>query len=126
MTRPQPEAILQTLSDHEVDFIVIGGLAAITHGSRRMTRDIDIVVEPHGDNLSRLETALRARVRRSWSKAEPSSHSTRPTWGLWASARHYARVRRRDGLTLSAPPLARRPTPSCGPARRRDVWAVWP
>jgi hypothetical protein len=42
-----------------VEFVVIGGLAAVAHGSRRMTRDIDIVVRPHNDNLERLRLALR-------------------------------------------------------------------
>jgi hypothetical protein len=43
-----------------VDYVLIGGLAAVAHGSRRMTRDIDIVVRPDDDNLARLEAALNA------------------------------------------------------------------
>lgn len=50
--------MLATLVRHGVDFVVIGGLAAIAHGSRRMTRDIDVVVAPIDSNLSCLETAL--------------------------------------------------------------------
>jgi hypothetical protein len=53
-----PEAILVTLVGHGVDFVVIGGLAAVAHGSRRMTRDIDLVVRPESGNLARLEAAL--------------------------------------------------------------------
>jgi hypothetical protein len=55
---PGPAAILATLASQDVDFVVIGGLAAVAHGSRRMTRDIDIVVRPDDDNLARLEAAL--------------------------------------------------------------------
>jgi hypothetical protein len=58
VTTPGPEAILATLVRHGVDFVVIGGLAAIAHGSRRMTRAIDVVAKPASDNLARLEAAL--------------------------------------------------------------------
>jgi hypothetical protein len=58
VTPPGPQTILTTLSAHGVDFVVIGGLAAVAHGSRRMTRDIDIVVRPESENLARLEGAL--------------------------------------------------------------------
>lgn len=58
MSATGPEAILATLVSHEVDFVVIGGLAAVAHGSGRVTRDIDIFVEPSNPNLVRLEAAL--------------------------------------------------------------------
>jgi Nucleotidyl transferase AbiEii toxin, Type IV TA system len=58
VTTSGPEAILATLMQHGVDFVVIGGLAAIAHGSRRMTRRIDVVPKPADDNLARLEAAL--------------------------------------------------------------------
>lgn len=54
----RPDAILKALVSHGVDFVVIGGLAAIAHGSRRMTRDIDVVVAPESANLARLGAAL--------------------------------------------------------------------
>ncbi len=53
-----PAAILAALLSHGVDFVVIGGLAAVAHGSRRMTRDIDIVVRPDDENLTRVEATL--------------------------------------------------------------------
>ena len=37
------EALLSTLSRHEVAFIVVGGAAAIAHGSARLTQDLNIV-----------------------------------------------------------------------------------
>jgi hypothetical protein len=55
-----PEAIPAALAEHGVEFVVIGGLAAVAHGSRRMTRDIDVVVSPDDGNLTRLEAALSA------------------------------------------------------------------
>jgi hypothetical protein len=38
--------------------VVIGGFAAIAHGSPRATRDLDVVVAPDNDNLMRLLSAL--------------------------------------------------------------------
>jgi hypothetical protein len=55
---PDPARILVALITHAVDFLVIGGLAAAAHGSRRVTRDIDIVVRPDDENLGRLQAAL--------------------------------------------------------------------
>ena len=39
------EALLNTLHRHEVAFILVGGAAAIAHGSARLTQDLDIVYE---------------------------------------------------------------------------------
>jgi hypothetical protein len=52
------EALLSTLSRHEVAFIVVGGAAAIAHGSARLTQDLDIVYERAPANLDRLVAAL--------------------------------------------------------------------
>jgi len=50
--------LVRTLADHGVDHVVIGGFAAIAHGSPRATRDLDIVVAPDNDNLLCLLAAL--------------------------------------------------------------------
>lgn len=55
-----PERILATLGEHGVEYLVIGGVAAQTHGRRRMTADIDLIPAPGPDNLNRLAEALRA------------------------------------------------------------------
>lgn len=52
--------LLGALSRHGVDFVVIGGLAAIAHGSRRMTLDVDIVPHPEATNYARLAEAVQA------------------------------------------------------------------
>ena len=36
-------ALLAGLAEHKVSFIVVGGAAAIVHGSSRLTLDLDIV-----------------------------------------------------------------------------------
>jgi hypothetical protein len=52
------EALLTTLWRHEVAFIVVGGAAAIAHGSARLTQDLDIVYMRSAANLERLTKAL--------------------------------------------------------------------
>jgi hypothetical protein len=51
-------ALLRLLSRHDVEFIVVGGAAAIAHGSARLTQDLDIVYERSPENLDRLVRAL--------------------------------------------------------------------
>jgi hypothetical protein len=51
-------ALLETLWRHEVAFIVVGGAAAIAHGSTRFTQDLDIVYQRCEKNLDRLASAL--------------------------------------------------------------------
>jgi hypothetical protein len=54
----RPDALVAVLNRHGVDFVVVGGIAAIRHGSRRATRDLDIVPAPGLDNAVRLADAL--------------------------------------------------------------------
>jgi hypothetical protein len=54
-----PAVALHALVEHEVRFIVIGGMAAVTWGSPSMTSDLDICCEQKPDNLARLAAALR-------------------------------------------------------------------
>lgn len=53
-------AILGELDAHDVDFVVIGGVAVQAHGHTRTTQDLDLVPEPSAENLARLAEALRA------------------------------------------------------------------
>lgn len=52
------QRVLKALCESEVEFIVIGGLAATIHGSSRFTRDIDLVYRRTTKNLARLAKAL--------------------------------------------------------------------
>jgi hypothetical protein len=52
-------AVLQTLVDHQVEFIVVGGVAAVLTGAPVNTFDLDVVHSTDPDNLSRLLKALR-------------------------------------------------------------------
>ena len=52
--------IVDTLAEHEVAYIVIGGIAAAAHGSHHVTRDFDITPQWQEVNLGRLADALIA------------------------------------------------------------------
>jgi len=52
--------VLKALNKHEVDYILIGGVAVILHGMERLTRDIDIFVKLNKKNIKKLRTALRS------------------------------------------------------------------
>jgi|SRR3954447_4704606 hypothetical protein len=55
---PKLIEILKVLSRHEVEFILVGGLAAITQGAPVLTFDLDIVFLKTAENLPRLLSAL--------------------------------------------------------------------
>jgi predicted nucleotidyltransferase len=55
----QPDEVLRLLNRHRVRYVLIGGLAAILHGSPSVTRDIDICHARGRENLLRLTEALR-------------------------------------------------------------------
>jgi len=52
------EKLFQALGRGDVQFIVIGGFAAILHGSAHLTEDLDIAYSRETDNLKRLASAL--------------------------------------------------------------------
>ena len=70
MSRPPRELdatrILRALTVRGVDFVLIGGLAAVLHGSPRITQDVDICFATDDVNLGALGnvlTGLGARLR---------------------------------------------------------------
>jgi predicted nucleotidyltransferase len=50
--------LLELLNDGNVEFIVIGGVAAIGHGSARFTKDVDVVYRRSRENINRIVVAL--------------------------------------------------------------------
>jgi predicted nucleotidyltransferase len=54
----QIEAILTRLSQGGVEFVVIGGVAALAHGSARVTFDVDVCYRRTRENIERLCEAL--------------------------------------------------------------------
>src|SRR5439155_19093069 len=54
-----PYGVLQALERHRVKYVVIGGFARVLQGTEEITRGIDIVPSARGDNLQKLDAALR-------------------------------------------------------------------
>ena len=57
-SRFDPLAVLRTLADHGVRFVLIGGFAAAIRGSPVITGDVDICYGREEENLQRLAAAL--------------------------------------------------------------------
>lgn len=51
--------IVEILERHHVEYVLVGGFAAVLYGARRPTEDIDIAPATTADNLDRLSRALR-------------------------------------------------------------------
>jgi len=70
-------AIVEVLARHGVDYVLIGGFAAVAQGSPIPTTDIDIVPARDRDNYERLSAALKeldAKVRANDIDPLPFSH----------------------------------------------------
>ena len=52
------KSVLRVLVEGGVEFIVVGGLAGIMHGSARLTFDVDVVYCRSPENIRRLALAL--------------------------------------------------------------------
>jgi len=50
---------IDTLTQHRVRFVVVGGVAVVAHGAALMTRDLDILYSLEPDNVGRLVEAFR-------------------------------------------------------------------
>lgn len=92
---PDFSSILEVLTRHEVDFIVVGGVCAVLLGAPVSTFDLDIVHSRSSENLIRLSKALQAL------DAHYRDHLPQrlePTLaGLAETGHHYrAQVRARD------------------------------
>jgi len=52
------KALLRALSESGVEFVLVGGVAGIVHGSTRLTVDVDAVYRRTAENIDRLVLAL--------------------------------------------------------------------
>lgn len=55
---PDLRALLTPLVRHGVDFILVGGMAGISHGSNYPSYDLDVVYARDRDNIARMVDAL--------------------------------------------------------------------
>src|SRR5262245_31188520 len=54
-----PEQLLHVLNRHGVAYVIVGGIAAVAHGSTLPTEHVDVTPARDGANLDRLAAALR-------------------------------------------------------------------
>ena len=54
----QIEQTLRLLTEHQVDFVIVGGVAISAHGSSYLTYDLDVCYARTRENLKRLTAAL--------------------------------------------------------------------
>jgi len=57
---PDLEALVAAFARYDVEYLLIGGAAAIIHGSKRSTVDIDVLARGGLENLTRLAGALNS------------------------------------------------------------------
>jgi|SRR5688572_10959932 len=53
------ERLIRKFIKHKVDFVLIGGHAAILHGVRRTTSDMDLLVMPTAENAAKILKAFK-------------------------------------------------------------------
>ena len=53
------KGVFRSFEQHDVRYVVIGGIAAVLHGVPRATFDLDILIEASPDNAERLLAALK-------------------------------------------------------------------
>jgi hypothetical protein len=56
---PDYQALIEALTSARVEFVIVGGVAMVLHGSGRVTRDLDICYKRDAEALKRLARALR-------------------------------------------------------------------
>src|SRR6266849_4201553 len=54
----EPEALLRQLVEYQVEFVMIGGLAMVVHGSAHITEDLDVCYSRTQKNIAALAGAL--------------------------------------------------------------------
>lgn len=64
---------LRRLTEAKVEFVLVGGMAAIAHGSASVTQDVDVCIRFDEQTLSKVLTALRGtNPRERMSAARPA------------------------------------------------------
>ena len=89
-TRPRPgrvrvrgietrvAAVCRLLNHERVRYVLIGGAAVILHGVLRLTKDVDVLIEPTVDNATRALRALRGLAFGFARELDPEQVATRP------------------------------------------------
>jgi hypothetical protein len=99
-----PEAILGVLAKHDVRCVLIGGFAAVIHGSPYVTTDVDVVPATDQENLARLSSALKEMHARVWTSNEPEGIPFDHSAGSLASVRVWNLVTDHGRLDITFAP----------------------
>lgn len=67
-----PGCIFAVLAKHDVEYVLIGGLAAVLHGSTAMTNDADIFPANVPKNIEQLSLALEDLQARLRAESDPN------------------------------------------------------
>jgi predicted nucleotidyltransferase len=51
--------LLKLLLDEDIEFLIVGGFAAVVHGSNHVTRDLDITMMMSEGNIEKLRSVLK-------------------------------------------------------------------
>ena len=54
------EAIVRTLNQHQVQYLIVGGLAVVAYGYVRLTADVDLLLAVDQTNLTRAVKAIKS------------------------------------------------------------------
>lgn len=133
-----PERLLVALADARVDFIVIGGVAAVLWGSPYPTENLDLMIRAGVRNQRRFQSALRGLVAK-WPAGDEGVQEYATRYGLLrviaepVSMPSYQTLRRRSpavelsGVEIRVAPLAdviRSAEARPRPKRRAEILAL--
>lgn len=51
--------LFKALKKHEIDYLLVGGLAMNLHGVPRMTMDVDLVIALDADNIAKFDACIK-------------------------------------------------------------------
>lgn len=99
-----PQLLFRTLARHQVDFVLIGALAARLYGFPRVTADADITPSRDPANIERLAIALRDLDAKIFTESIPEGLAFDCTPAMLARADMWNLVTRAGRLDLAFTP----------------------
>jgi hypothetical protein len=99
-----PELLLRALSQHRVNFVLIGALAARLHGFPRLTADADITPASDKPNLERLAAALNELDAKVYTESVPEGLAFDCSPSTLARSRMWNLVTRAGRLDIAFEP----------------------
>jgi len=51
--------LIKILKDASIDFVIVGGFAAVLHGGSQVTQDLDVCIEFNPENIQKLRFCLK-------------------------------------------------------------------